>query len=190
MNPVILATGYTACLYLVDVLLAPVEVARLARRVAVKDGRPLLNAGAGTPSSSVRARVFGATLWGDVNVDLQGRGPHGPRTVSYGDVCDLSEWPDGYFGAAIASHVLEHVTDPEAALRELTRVAGTVFLCVPHPAAPHTWLHPGHRWYIDRQGRFHRLWSDAGEGRPRTPGDMPMRRVTRSRGDRPLHPRG
>jgi len=58
---------------------------------------------------------------------------------------------DGSIGAVLASHVLEHVPDPELALSEWRRVTGdsaAVVVVTPSWWAPHTWLHPGHRWYF------------------------------------------
>ena len=59
----------------------------------------------------------------------------------------------------IASPVLEHFEDPDAALVELHRVADEVFVITPHWAAPHTWLHPNHLWYRRGDGSFMRLRS-------------------------------
>jgi len=44
-------------------------------------------------------------------------------------------------------------------MEEMKRVTvGTVFLVVPKWWAPHTWLHLGHRSYIDQTGRVSGLW--------------------------------
>ena len=138
--------------YALDVLVRPEIVAVEARRAARRRGKPLLNVGAGTPSSSVRAAALGPTLWGDVNVDIAAsEGWPAPDRVTFGDVHRLP-WPDGHFGAVVASHVLEHVDDPDAALTELRRVADEVFVIVPKWWAPHTWLHPGHQWFIGGDG--------------------------------------
>jgi SAM-dependent methyltransferase len=136
--------------YVADVLITPAQVARAARRAA--RGKPLLNVGAGTDSSSLRAFLLGPTLWGDVNCDIAG--PCG--RVGY---CDAHALPyaDKAFGAAIASHVIEHVDRPDIVLRELHRVADRVFVITPKWWAAHTWLHPGHLWYRRDDGRFVRL---------------------------------
>lgn len=143
--------GFTASAYVKDVVVRPQRIAQLARAYAVRVRKPLLNIGAGTPNSSLRVVLFGPTLWGDVNIDIAAprNVRHGPNEVSWGDAHDLSEWPDQYFGAVIASHVLEHLERPDIALREWHRVAEKVFTVVPPWWAPHTWTHPGHLWFID-----------------------------------------
>lgn len=150
---------FAAGAYVVDVVIRPALVARAAQAEGARRGKPVLNVGAGTPGTSLRVRLLGPTRWGDVNCDLAARREIacGPEMVCYCDVQRLP-YPDKHFGAAIASHVLEHVPDPEAALRELHRVADVVYIVVPSWWAPHTWLHPGHLWYYQRSsGKFLRL---------------------------------
>jgi len=143
--------AYTLTAYVWDVLIVSALVARRARRAADAAGLPLLNVGAGTPRSSLRALCFGPTLWGDVNVDLAAPRSvaHGSDRVSYGDA-EALPFATGAFGAVICAHVLEHVRDPDAAICEAHRVARHVFFVVPSWWAPHTWLHPGHRWFFTR----------------------------------------
>ena len=143
---------------MVDVLLRPADVAKAAQKAALLAGKPCLNVGAGTAGTSLSAALFGPTLWGDVNCDLAGSGTCGPGRVCHCDACALP-FPDKHFGAAIASHVLEHVDRPRTALRELHRVADRVFVITPPWWAPHTWLHPGHRWYRGVDGKFASLWA-------------------------------
>ena len=146
---------WAAVAYVADVLVRPELVARDARRAADAAGKPLLNVGAGTPGTSLRTAVLGPTLWGDVNVDIAAKPgvAHG-RGVSYADAHRLP-FADGEFGALIASHVVEHTDNPAKVLAEFNRVADQVFVVVPRWWAPHTWLHPGHKWYVtdpDAQG--------------------------------------
>jgi ubiquinone/menaquinone biosynthesis C-methylase UbiE len=143
--------------YVADVLLRPADAARRARAAADARGKPLLNVGAGTPGSSLRVALVGPTQWGDVNVDIAGSGACTRENVCYADAHALP-FADKQFGAVIASHVLEHVDDPARALSELRRVADEVFVICPRWWAPHTWLHPGHRWYLHRDGTFTSLW--------------------------------
>lgn len=147
MSKVGMYAGYA---YYRDVIERPAKVALRARQYCESIGKPLLNIGAGTGSSSLRAALIGPTLWGDVNLDIAAprNVPHGPSTVSYGEATQIP-YPDKHFGAVIASHVLEHIDRPDLALAEWARVAHKSFVIVPTWWAPHTWLHPGHRWFID-----------------------------------------
>lgn len=148
--------GGAVASYVIDVPMRRAAAARAAREYANARGLPLLNVGAGTSESA----LFGSTLYGDVNVDLNGRRDiaHGtPGVVTYADAEDLSEFPDGSFGAVLASHVLEHLPHPDVAIREWLRVVGgdpaALFIVTPSWWAPHTWLHAGHLWYFpDGQG--------------------------------------
>jgi ubiquinone/menaquinone biosynthesis C-methylase UbiE len=154
--------------YVADVITRPELVAKRARRAANRRGKPLLNVGAGTPGSSVRVLVMGQTNWGDINCDLAGTGRPGPRPrrdhVYQADVQRLP-FRNKQFGAVIASHVLEHVPRPDVALCELERVADEVFVICPPWWAPHTWLHPGHQWYLSRHGRWLPLYRATGASR-------------------------
>lgn len=139
-----------ASTYVLDVPVRRALAARRARAYANARGLPLLNVGAGTGKSA----LFGATLYGDVNVDLAGRKDvaHGTRgVVTYADAQALP-FKDGQFGAVLASHVLEHLPDPQRALNEWLRVVGgdsrALFVVTPSWWAPHTWLHAGHLWYF------------------------------------------
>lgn len=178
---------YTGYAYYRDVIDRPAKVAAQAREYCNAVGKPLLNVGAGTAKSSVRAAVLGPTLWGDVNIDLAApQGPPGPNRVTYGDGTRIP-YPDKYFGAVIASHVLEHIDRPDLAVAEWRRVADKMFVIVPVWWAPHTWLHPGHRWFIDGEHAWP-IWqhrrhlyllplSDKGYGSgPWKPSRMPARR--------------
>jgi len=147
------ALAFTAGAYIYDVVLRPGFMAQRAREAANRLGKPVINIGAGTPSSSLRTWLFGPTTWGDVNVDVAG--PAG--VVGYGDIMHLP-YPDKTFGAAFVSHVLEHVEDPVGAVLEMARVADTVWAVTPRWWAPHTWLYTDHRWYICDNGDLVSLW--------------------------------
>jgi len=104
-----------------------------AKRAARASGKPLLNVGC--------KAVYTSEC--DVNLDIVPR--RVPRFVQ-GDIQDLHMFRDKQFGAVFASHVLEHVEDPDKALSELRRVAEGVFIISPLPLWPWTYLHPEHRW--------------------------------------------
>ena len=58
---------------------------------------------------------------------------------------------DGEFSYVIASHVLEHATDPVLFAGELSRVGAAGFVQVPSREAELTFGWPFHPWLIDRQ---------------------------------------
>jgi len=140
---------YLGLTYLIDVPFRRWQISRKARSYANQRRLPLLNVGAGTSDTA----LFGTTLYGDVNCDLNGKKdcPHGPDVVTYADAQDLSDFKDGEFGAIFASHLLEHLPEPQRALQEWLRVVGgdpeALFVITPSWWAPHTWCHPGHLWY-------------------------------------------
>lgn len=124
-------------------------VFRQAKQAARRSGKPLLNAGC--------KRRY--THLSDVNLDIAPRNvPHFVR----GDVQSMTMFADKQFGAAYAAHLLEHVGDPDAALRELHRVAENVFIITPLLIYPWSWLHREHKWVlwgskkVCRIPRFHR----------------------------------
>ena len=108
-------------------------VLRQAKEVAERNGKPLLNVGC----SSAYAELS------DVNLDIDKKIV--PNFV-LGDIQNLWMFGNKQFGAAYASHVIEHVEKPEAALRELSRVAEEVFVITPLPIWPSAWLDPSHKW--------------------------------------------
>lgn len=151
LKTIAIGSLYTATAYVIDVPVRRAAAAKRARNCANSVGKPLLNIGAGTGSSA----LFGETLYGDINVDIAGRKdvPHGmPGVVTYADAHDLSDFATSSCGAILASHCLEHLKQPDVAIREWLRVVGgdpaRLFIVTPTWWAPHTWLHPGHFWYF------------------------------------------
>ena len=55
---------------------------------------------------------------------------------------------DGEFDVAVCRHVLEHAVDPEAACKEIVRVARRGYLEVPSPWSEYFYGYPPHRWLI------------------------------------------
>jgi SAM-dependent methyltransferase len=146
--------------YAWDVIVRSQLAANAAREHAASVGKPVLSVGAGTPQSSLAA-FLGFSPRGDINLDLAGEGPcsigtpHG--TTCAGDAHDLSAFPDKHFGAVLATHILEHVDDPDRALSEWHRVADRVYVVTPGWGWLHTWAHPGHKW-VFAGGVRTRLW--------------------------------
>lgn len=118
--------------------------------IARLSGRPFLVVG--IPATRWQS-AFGIGRWhgcGDVCVDLN---PDVLVECDTGEVADVRELPyaDGHFGAALCSHVLEHMPDLEsfqAAVAELYRVATHVEIVSPRRASLHAALWPGHNLWV------------------------------------------
>jgi SAM-dependent methyltransferase len=153
---------YGAVAYVVDVPIRRGIAASEARAYSDSVGKPMLNVGSG--GGSFWTSVFKSTTYGDVNIDLSAPkgSPCGPDTVCWGDAQDLSKYPDKYFGAVLATHILEHVEDPQKALSEWHRVADRVYVVVPKWWAPHTWLYTQHYWYV-ADDKAYPLWDGSGK---------------------------
>lgn len=143
--------------YIIDVNFRRWYWAKKARAAADKRGKPMLNLGSGSKGTA----LFGATKYGDINCDF-GNEFHEKHCEEYDDescFCDATHLPyeDKQFGSILVSHVLEHISDYQAALREFHRVADEVFIVTPLWWSPTTWAYWDHRWYF-KGGR--------GEGKP------------------------
>lgn len=129
-----------------------------ARKAASMAGKPLLNAGCGSAYTELS----------DVNLDIV---PREADNFICGDIQDLTMFRDKQFGAVYASHVLEHVEDPDGALQELNRVADNVFVVAPFPLWPSAWLCPAHRWILWKNKKIartpYRLIRKIGHKRPK-----------------------
>ena len=91
---------------------------------------------------------------GDVNIDIIPGAIVGQPNGVVADVVHLP-FPDKTFGAAFASHLLEHLPDQakaEAALVELERVAETVFLSYPSRQSIPAWMIRDHRLWVWQKG--------------------------------------
>jgi len=117
-----------------------------AREYAGSVGKPLLVIGA--PKRFTRYHPCG-----DVTIDID---PNIPTDCEFqvADVRDIP-YPDGYFGAAFCSHVLEHLSTVEGAaqaLDEMERVADRVFVVSPHKMSLIAWIHPEHHLWVTPSG--------------------------------------
>lgn len=112
------------------------DAIKMARIHAASVNKPLLNYGCE------------GTSFGDVNVDIE------ERPVPNFRLIEPSPAPMPFspksFGAAVCSHVIEHVPDPRALIMDLERVSDRVFLILPSPLFLWTWLWPDHRWVFIR----------------------------------------
>ncbi|HEY54908.1 MAG TPA: class I SAM-dependent methyltransferase [Dehalococcoidia bacterium] len=128
---------------------------RAATACAKKSGKQLLIAGGPWGVTKTRRRLNKpAHGSGDVCLDIDRRalGDH-PRGV----VASVTHIPfsDKCFGAAFASHLLEHlptVADGKQALEELNRVAEAVFIVSPSRQSFSGWLTRGHHLWVWQKG--------------------------------------
>jgi len=121
------------------------QVFKQARDYADSVGKPLLVVG------SPKFRYNHPC--GDVTIDIS------PEMAKFCDglVADIREipYPDGYFGAAFASHVVEHlatIEDAKVALDEMYRVADRVFIVSPRKSSLMAWIYPGHHLWVIPSG--------------------------------------
>lgn len=66
---------------------------------------------------------------------------------------DVTPWPleEERFDRIVCSHIIEHVADPTAFLREIHRVArpgAIVEVVTPHFSSIDSWTDPTHRWHL------------------------------------------
>jgi hypothetical protein len=117
-----------------------------AVRRASEAGRPLIVVG--DPDAGTHTRLVRAYGCGDLCIDLRGC----PRCEVM-KAADLTQGPVAGIAddsaVVYVSCVLEYVADPEAALRELRRMAGSpdnLFLVFVEPWSLTAALYPGARW--------------------------------------------
>jgi hypothetical protein len=118
---------------------------------AQASGKPLLVAGGPWGVTKTRHRLGKpAHGYGDVCLDIDRRAFYGhPKAV----VASVTHIPfaDKCFGAAFASHLLEHLPTVEAAsqaLDELNRVAEAVYIVYPSRQSFSGWLVPDHHLWV------------------------------------------
>ena len=69
------------------------------------------------------------------------------RPLFHGDAADMP-FADGAFDYVICSHLLEHVHDPAAVMREMMRVAKAGYIEVPEAASAKILDFPTHLWWV------------------------------------------
>jgi len=124
---------------------------RAADNYARERGKPLLVVPGPWGVKSAR-RWFNkpAHGGGDVCLDIDRRAVYGHPCAVVGDVTNIP-FADNTFGAAFASHLLEHmptIGDAERALDELNRVADAVFIAYPSRQSFAGWLVPEHSLWV------------------------------------------
>ncbi len=142
-KPLILAiaSGYVALISFDSLFSRGFQLLR-AKAYSRNHGKPMLNIGSG---------MFG---YGDINMDIEYFDV--PNFVK-GSIEDMRMFKDKQFGSVYASHVLEHVDDPDRALKEMERVADKVFVVKPHFYDIMAWIFPGHKWifFLNKKFRIH-----------------------------------
>lgn len=107
----------------------------------------IINLGAG-PHRTFQAQVIAESPEVAANVDIV---PDGLPNFYQLDLEQPLPFPDNFFDAALASHVLEHLDNWEFALSEASRVADHVVVVLPHPLSPAGWLNPAHKQHFSRE---------------------------------------
>lgn len=125
---------------------------RAASEYARSRGKPLLVVGGPLGSSPFRHLLaLPAHGHGDVCLDLDPAACGGDGAVySQSDVRNIP-FPDGFFGSALVSHVMEHlptVADCGRALDELLRVADRVYVAYPARQSLLAWIIPDHHLWV------------------------------------------
>lgn len=117
--------------------------------------RPLLVVGDPDSGAVTRSWIAGrAYSCGDLCVDLTGC-PACPMSMALDITQGVPGVPDNS-AVVFVSCVLEYTSDPNAALKDLTRIAGedaNLFLVTVDPLTLTSFLYPGARWRYDR-GQF------------------------------------
>jgi hypothetical protein len=130
---------------------------KAAQSFARRRNKPLLVAGGPWGNRRVRhvlnRPAHGA---GDVCLDID---PNAMTGHPCGVVADVTHIPfaDDSFGAAFASHLLEHLpstADAQEALAELNRVADEVFIVYPFRQSLGGWFTRGHHLWVWQKGNI------------------------------------
>ena len=128
---------------------------RAATAYAQQKNKPLLIAGGPWGAKPVRHWFnMPAHGNGDVCLDIDRRAIKGHPCGVLADVTHIP-FSDKSFGAAFASHLLEHlltVAEARQALDELNRVADAVFIVSPSRQAFVGWIMPGHHLWVWQKG--------------------------------------
>lgn len=121
------------------------------------NNKPLLVAGG--PYGNRKLRHFlklPAHGHGDICLDIDRNAIGGHPNAIVASVTDIP-FADKSFGAAFASHLLEHLPTTSAAkkaLGELNRTAEAVFIVAPSRQSVGGWLHPGHHLWVWQRGKI------------------------------------
>ncbi len=128
---------------------------KAAAACAKKTGKPLLVAGGPWGTKGFRQRInMPAHGNGDVCLDIDRSAFDGHPHGVIGDVTQIP-FLDKSFGAAFASHLVEHLpttNDAKGALAELNRVAEAVFIVYPSRQSIAAWVKREHHLWVWQKG--------------------------------------
>lgn len=160
----LLAVGYQLTVTAVEKVRVAQE-ARAARSYADQVGRPLLVVGGPYGYRGTGPLHIPLHECGDVCADIDQAPCAGCNWIE-ADIRNLP-FPDHYFGAALASHVLEHMETEEDAIRawqELHRVSDRVWSPTPSKLNPWAWMNPRHHLWVHADGDILAVQRMAGAG--------------------------
>ena len=125
-----------------------------ARAYADGVGKPLLVVGGRWGANPLRRLLrIPAHGCGDICLDTEEHACTGCPAFIAADIRDIP-LPDKYAGAALASHVLEHlptIEDAQKAIAELHRVADAVYIVSPFKQDILAWLIPEHHLWVEQR---------------------------------------
>lgn len=131
------------------------EKYRRAFEFAQKRNKPLLIAGGPYGHRKIRHVLkMPAHGGGDVCFDIDRNAVEGHPKAVIASVTNIP-FSDKSFGAAFASHLLEHLPNIDAAsqaLSELSRTADEIFLVAPSKQSISGWIHPDHHLWVWQDG--------------------------------------
>ncbi|MBI5115348.1 methyltransferase domain-containing protein [Candidatus Poribacteria bacterium] len=120
----------------------------LIAQLEIKNDERVLDVGGGAAPCS-RADVVTDAYLDD---DTHRVGKPTPKDKKYVECfAENLLFDDGEFDVAICKHVLEHAVDPEAACKEIARVARRGYIETPSPWSEYFYGYPPHRWMISAE---------------------------------------
>jgi len=132
------------------------EKYQAALAYAKSKNKPLLIAGGPYGNQLIRRLLkIPAHGNGDICLDIDRNAIEGHPNPVIASVTNIP-FSDKTFGAAFASHLLEHLPttgDARQALTELNRTAEAFFIASPSRQSISGWLHPGHHIWIWQNGK-------------------------------------
>lgn len=130
----------------INLLAKKQEAFTVAKSLVTNKG--ILNAGAG-PQKPLIAQSIARSPEVVANIDIV------PDGLPHYRQLDLEKTPypykDKQFDVIFASHVLEHLTNWQESLSEMTRIADWVIIVLPNPLSLPGWLAPAHKQHFSFQ---------------------------------------